>query len=242
MFYYYLTPYLTYNVILVLAAVIPAAYLLLKVYRMDRLEKESGRVLWNLVKAGILSSLIALTSERILFSLLNSSVNSNAFGYRILLYFVIVGLSEEGAKYFMLKKSSWNSAEFNCLYDGLVYAVFVSLGFALWENISYVLHYGLANAFVRAFTAIPGHASFGVFMGVFYSAARLYANAGYADKAKGLEVCAVLIPLLIHGLYDYIATLKSENGSLIFIAFIAVLFFASNKVISAASKNDRYIA
>ena len=131
MFYYYLTPYLTYNVILVLAAVIPAAYLLLKVYRMDRLEKESGRFLWNLVKAGILSSLIALTSERILFSLLNSSVNSNAFGYRILLYFVIVGLSEEGAKYFMLKKSSWNSAEFNCLYDGLVYAVFVSLGFAL---------------------------------------------------------------------------------------------------------------
>ena len=178
MFYYFVAPYLTYNFILVLAAVIPAVYLLIKVYRMDRLEKEDSRFLWNLVKAGIFSSLIALTLERIFVSLLNSSMNSNSFGYRILLYFVVVGLSEEGAKYFMLKKTSWNSREFNCLYDGLVYAVFVSLGFALWENISYVLHFGLANAFVRAFTAIPGHASFGVFMGVFYSAARLYANAG----------------------------------------------------------------
>lgn len=240
MFYYFVAPYLTYNFILVLAAVIPAVYLLIKVYRMDRLEKEDSRFLWNLVKAGIFSSLIALTLERIFVSLLNSSMNSNSFGYRILLYFVVVGLSEEGAKYFMLKKTSWNSREFNCLYDGLVYAVFVSLGFALWENISYVLHYGLANAFVRAFTAIPGHASFGVFMGVFYSAARLYANAGYTDKSKMFEACAVVIPMLIHGLYDYIATTQTTEGSWTFLAFIAILFFASNKVIKSASQNDRY--
>ncbi|MBR6233015.1 MAG: PrsW family intramembrane metalloprotease [Erysipelotrichaceae bacterium] len=240
MFYYFVAPYLTYNFILVLAAVIPAVYLLIKVYRMDRLEKEDSRFLWNLVKAGIFSSLIALTLERIFVSLLNSSMNSNSFGYRILLYFVVVGLSEEGAKYFMLKKTSWNSREFNCLYDGLVYAVFVSLGFALWENISYVLHFGLANAFVRAFTAIPGHASFGVFMGVFYSAARLYANAGYTDKSKMFETCAVVIPMLIHGLYDYIATTQTTEGSWTFLAFIAILFFASNKVIKSASQNDRY--
>ena len=240
MFYYFVAPYLTYNFILVLAAVIPAVYLLIKVYRMDRLEKEDSRFLWNLVKAGIFSSLIALTLERIFVSLLNSSMNSNSFGYRILLYFVVVGLSEEGAKYFMLKKTSWNSREFNCLYDGLVYAVFVSLGFALWENISYVLHFGLANAFVRAFTAIPGHASFGVFMGVFYSAARLYANAGYTDESKMFEACAVVIPMLIHGLYDYIATTQTTEGSWTFLAFIAILFFASNKVIKSASQNDRY--
>ncbi|MBR3006021.1 MAG: PrsW family intramembrane metalloprotease, partial [Erysipelotrichaceae bacterium] len=112
--------------------------------------------------------------------------------------------------------------------------------FALWENISYVLHFGLANAFVRAFTAIPGHASFGVFMGVFYSAARLYANAGYTDKSKMFEACAVVIPMLIHGLYDYIATTQTTEGSWTFLAFIAILFFASNKVIKSASQNDRY--
>ena len=50
---------------------------------------------------------------------------------------------------------------------GKVYAVFVSLGFALWENISYVLHFGFQTAIVRSLTAIPGHACFGVFMGAF---------------------------------------------------------------------------
>lgn len=241
MFYYFFAPLLTYNFILVLAAVIPAAYLLVKVYRMDRLEKESNRFLWTLVKAGIFSSLIALVLERIFSNLLISAMDTKSVGFRILLYFVVVGLSEEGAKYFMLKRTSWRSSEFNCLYDGIVYAVFVSLGFAIWENISYVLHYGLSNAFVRAFTAIPGHGAFGVFMGVFYSAAKLYSLAGLEDKSKQFEIAAIIVPVLIHGAYDYIATSASQYGSYIFIAFIVVLFFAANKVVKTASQNDRFM-
>ena len=89
--------------------------------------------------------------------------------YQIILYFVIVAIAEESSKYFFLKKRTWNNPEFNCQYDGVVYAVFVSLGFALWENINYVLSYGFSTAIVRAITAIPGHACFGVFMGVFLS-------------------------------------------------------------------------
>lgn len=90
--------------------------------------------------------------------------------YNVLLYFVVVALSEEGFKYLLLKKRTWYSSEFNCQFDGVVYAVFVALGFALWENISYVLMYGLGTAAVRAVTAVPGHACFGVFMGRFPTA------------------------------------------------------------------------
>ncbi len=241
MFYYFFSPILTYNVILVLAAVVPALFLLIRVYRMDKLEKESPRLLWNLVKAGVFSSLIALVLERIGSNLLISALDSRSFGFRILLYFVVVAMSEEGAKYFMLKRASWKTVEFNCLYDGLIYAVFVSLGFGLWENISYVLHYGLSNALVRAFTAIPGHASFGVFMGVFYSAEKLYELAGYSEKSKGFEIAAFFVPVLIHGAYDFIATSESEYGSLVFLAFIIILFIAANRVIKMASVNDRYI-
>lgn len=92
--------------------------------------------------------------------------------------FVIVAIAEESSKYFFLKKRTWNNPEFNCQYDGVVYAVFVSLGFALWENINYVLSYGFSTAIVRAITAIPGHACFGVFMGVFYGLARKQYNRG----------------------------------------------------------------
>jgi RsiW-degrading membrane proteinase PrsW (M82 family) len=119
--------------------------------------------------------------------------------------------------------------------------VFVSLGFALWENISYVLHYGFANAIVRAVTAIPGHASFGVFMGVFYSAAKMFEIQGDLNRSRMYNFISLLIPLLIHGAYDYIATLQVENGTISFIVFIAILFFVSYRLIREFSLKDRYI-
>ena len=234
-----MAPFLTYNLALVLAAVIPSVYLLVKVYRSDRLEPESPHILWVQFRSGILSALIALVSERIFSQVLYAYVDSSSLLYRVLLYFVVVAVSEEGAKHFMLRKSSWNSPEFNCLYDGIIYAVFVSLGFATWENISYVTHYGFGTALIRSFTAIPGHASFGVFMGVFYSAARLSSRYGDNSKAKTYQFLSVLVPVLIHGTYDYIAT--AEGGTVYFFVFIAILFITSSKVINSISKSDRYI-
>ena len=55
MFYFLLEPIMMYNWILILAAVIPAVFLMVKVYRSDRIEKESGYLLRKLVVAGIIS-------------------------------------------------------------------------------------------------------------------------------------------------------------------------------------------
>ncbi|MBQ8075666.1 MAG: PrsW family intramembrane metalloprotease [Oscillospiraceae bacterium] len=239
MFYFLLSSLLSYDVILIAAAIIPAIFLMVKVYRSDRLEQESPSMLWVLVRAGIFSALIALVLERVFSEVLTLIVPMNHPMYTVLLYFVVVAVSEEGAKYFMLRRSSWNSAEFNCQYDGVVYAVFVSLGFALWENISYVMHYGFSTALVRAVTAIPGHTSFGVFMGVFYGIARREENAFSHDRSMLYRVLAVLIPILLHGAYDYIAS--TESSSWYFVAFIAVLFAVSYWLISKMSKNDQYI-
>lgn len=242
MFYYLLTPIMKFNVILIISAVVPAIFLMVRIYRKDKLEKENGRFLWNLVKAGIFSSLIAMISEKILVTLLGKIFDPSSEVYRILLYFLVVGISEEGAKYYLLKKNSWNSSEFDCVFDGVIYAVFVSLGFALWENISYVLNFGLPTAVVRAITAIPGHASFGVFMGVFYSAAKLYEVYGDGMASSRFKVLALLVPILLHGLYDYIATLQVFTENYLFMIFIALLFIAANYVVGKVSKYDRYMA
>lgn len=241
MFYFLVSPFLTYNAILIAAAVIPAIFLLIRVYRSDRLEKETPMLLGRLVLAGIVSTQIALLLERISSNILYNFVDYDTTLYRVLLYFVCVAVSEEGAKYFVLKRNTWRSVEFNCLFDGLVYATFVSLGFALWENISYVMHYGLTNAVVRAFTAIPGHACFGVFMGVFYSASKMYSCRGDRSRSKMFAFLSVLVPVLIHGAYDYIATINSEYISYYFVAFIIVLFVVSNMIIKNLSANDRYM-
>ena len=242
MFYFLMKPALTYNFILIAAAVIPAVFLMIRVYRSDRLEAEPPRLLWRLVRSGILSSLLALVEERIGSAILNRLVEPNTVLYNAILYFVIVAIAEESSKYLFLKRGSWRAPEFNCQYDGVVYAVFVSLGFALWENISYVMTYGFQTALVRAVTAIPGHACFGVFMGVFYGAARKYANAGAEGVSKVCRVLAVLFPALLHGAYDYIASMEQQSGSWFFIGFVAVLFLVSFLLVGKAAKKDQFIS
>ena len=238
MFYFLLPSLMTYDFILLAAAVIPAVFLMVKVYRSDRLERESPYMLWSLVRAGILSSLIAMVAERLLSALLGAAVSDRGL-YQILLYFVVVAFSEEGAKYFMLHRNSWNSREFNCQYDGVVYAVFVSLGFALWENISYVMHYGFSTAIIRALTAIPGHTCFGVFMGIFYGIARKYANQGNEEKSRLYQILAVILPALLHGAYDCIAS--TQPSPWCFVGFIIVMFVLSYMLVVRSSKQDRYI-
>ena len=241
MFYYLLAPVLSFNFVLILAAAIPAIALLIFVYKSDKLEKESGRMLFRLAVAGVLSSLIALVLERVFCFLLDASVPETSPLYNVILYFVIVAFVEEGAKYFMLWLRTRKSPEFNCLFDGVVYAVFVSLGFAIWENISYVLSYGLGVALIRAVTAIPGHACFGVLMGVFYAFARRSRNDGQTGLAKFYRFLAIILPALTHGAYDYIASIESSGGTWIFIGFIVVLFVISFIMVRKMSKKDRYI-
>lgn len=240
MFYYYY-PIGTFNIVLIAAAIIPALFLMVRIYKIDHLEKESGPLLRKLVVAGILSSLIALVEERVLSYLLANFVSYGSLAYNVILYFVVVAVSEESSKYLMLFRNSWNTPEFNCVFDGVVYAVFVSLGFALWENISYVLNYGIYAAFARALTAIPGHACFGVFMGVFYSAAKKYERYGDISSMSICRFMAILVPVLLHGSYDFIATMETDGFNYVFIIFVAILFIASNLVVKRVVSNDHYM-
>lgn len=241
MFYFLISSILMYNWILILAAVIPAVFLMVKVYRSDRLEKENPVLLRRLAVAGVLSSLVALVEERVLSAILGAAVPAGTVLYNVILYFVIVAFSEESSKYIFLKKRTWNDPEFNCQYDGVVYAVFVSLGFALWENISYVMSYGFSTAVVRAITAIPGHACFGVFMGIFYGIAKKYERCGAQGKAKFYGALSLLIPAFLHGTYDYIASLQQMQSGWYFVIFIAALFTVTLTLVDQSSGNDRFI-
>ena len=156
------------NPILIAAAAVPAVFLLIRVYHADRLEPEPSGLLLSLILRGVFATVIAMVLEELGSALLGSVYAENSLPYNIIMYFVIVAFSEEGAKYILLRRRTWRSDAFNCQFDGVVYAVFVSLGFALWENLGYVAMYGLSTALVRAVTAVPGHACFGVFMGVYY--------------------------------------------------------------------------
>ena len=91
-----------YNWILILSAVIPAVFLMIKVYRADRMEKESGYLLRQLVIAGILSTIIALKNRGMDFIMLCSrkyiAVSDNSL-------FCYCCHSRRKLKVFLLKKT-----------------------------------------------------------------------------------------------------------------------------------------
>lgn len=227
--------------VLIPAAVVPALILLFKIYEADRQEKEPPRLLWSLVLNGILATAIAIMLERLGLWLLGSAVPQNSLTYRLVEYFVIVALAEEGGKYYLLNRRTWYDPNFNFTFDGVVYAAFVSLGFALWENISYVMMYGLDVAVLRAVTAIPGHACFGVFMGAFYGAAKKYEGLCRQGRCRLYRCLTLVCPALLHGCYDFTASMESQSSGWIFVAYIAVLFTAAFLLVKRLSQNDQPI-
>ena len=229
------------NPILIAAAVIPAIVLLIKVYKSDKMDKEPIGLLVSLVLYGIIATGFAMLTECVGNFILSFFFDEGSITYNAIMYFLIVALSEEGFKYILLKKRTWYSPAFNYKFDGVVYAVFVSLGFALWENIGYVLMYGLSTAMVRAVTAVPGHACFGVFMGTWYGMAKKYDGYGYAGVSQICRAMALLIPVLLHGFYDFTASFENEHYGWIFAAFVSAMFLIAFLLVRKMSNNDEHI-
>lgn len=223
------------NIILIIAAVLPAAILMVLIFCKDKVEREPIGVVLRLALFGAAATLIAARLNHygmVLLSWLPDGL------YTFLFYFLVVGPVEEGVKYGMLRTNTWNNSNFNYTFDALVYSCFVGLGFALWENVDYVLDYGLTTALLRAITAVPGHCSFAVFMGLFYGAAKQADLAGDAAKRKKNNWLAWLIPALIHGCYDYVAVNETTLGSMAFFGFIAVMFIIALITFNRAAKRD----
>lgn len=232
---------LLYNPYLTAVAVVPAIYLMIHVYRLDRLDREPLGLLLRLVLAGAFSTVLAVITEVIGSAVLDANLPPESLRYRVLMYFVVVAVSEEGFKYLVMKKRTWNNPNFDCQFDGVVYAVYTSLGFALWENIKYVYTYGFLTGIMRAVTAVPGHASFGVFMGVFYGMAKLWDSRGYPARSRFCRRLAVFVPVVLHGAYDFIATDAVMAGSWVFTAFVIVLFLMAVRMARRQAKHDAFI-
>ncbi len=228
--------------LLILAAVLPAAYLMIRVYRSDRLEPEPPRMVIGLVLLGVISTGLAGGAEQLGDAILRYfGLEEGSRLYNALFFFLVVGPAEEGFKYAVLRWRTWRHPAFDCQYDGVVYAVFVSLGFALWENIGYVLMFGWSTAVARALTAVPGHACFGVFMGAWYGIAKRYELYGYERESKRSRWLCVIVPAVIHGCYDFIASLESEYFVLVFLAFVIVMFITALRFVKRLSNEDRYM-
>ncbi len=224
--------------LLLLAAVLPGLFLAYRINRMDNIEKEPFGLLAECFFLGALSIIPALILERVGMPLLYSLVSDQTLTYELLLNFVVIACSEELSKYVFLKRSTWNHPAFNYRFDAVVYAVCVGLGFAVFENINYVMSYGFMTAVIRAVTAVPAHTIFAIFMGHYYGQAKLFSEAGEPEKSSVYRKLACIVPILLHGFYDYAAS--ADNGPLagIFWIFLISLYVISIRRIRKDARED----
>lgn len=224
--------------IYVLAAVVPAVFLMRYVYRQDRTEREPVWLLGSLVWKGVLAALASIVLELLGESILNALVDPENPRYVVLLAFLVVGAVEEGTKFFFLYRRTWRDPNFNFRFDAIVYAVFVSLGFAAFENVKYVFNYGLSVALPRAILAVPGHMGFAVFMGIFYGRAKRCADRGSSFGCRVNLLLGYLAAVFLHGVYDTCCMSGTSQSTLIFVLFVLVMYLAVYLLIRHEAKTD----
>lgn len=192
--------------IALISAVLPVLILLFFIYKKDKYQPEPlGKLLLTFF-VGCLSVIPASLMEMVLMPL---SPQSAVLGG---LYsgYVVAGFSEELCKLLLLLWVIWRSPHFDEFFDGIVYAAYLSLGFACVENIGYVMSGddSMMVALTRGLLAVPAHFLFAVTMGYYVSLAKFD-----SEHRSGHLFKALLYPLLLHGTYDALLMVSGQLAS-----------------------------
>lgn len=239
------------TIMIIILAIIPVALLLNYIYKKD-FKKESKGLLIKLFFAGVASCIVTLILsgiEEAIIPFFGMDTTYMGIGELFIYFMLGVAIIEEFSKLLMTYVVGYNNKEFDEVFDGIVYAVFVSLGFACFENVLYLLAAytgGLAvNPYtlgvLRGITAVPSHAADAVLMGTYLSIAKTYKLKGNRDKEKKNLILALVVPMLAHGFYDFCLS----SGSLLFLLAILVveiaIFVYCIKKINKISKENNHI-
>jgi len=185
-------------VVIFLAAALPSLVLLAIFLRFDRFP-EPRRVVLSTFFLGMAVILPVVVVSFPLMGIVAKMRSAwMAAGFQA---FFLAGTLEESAKFWVLYGYCMKNAAFDEPMDGLVYGMTASLGFACLENIAFVESAGsewMLLALTRALFAVPAHGMNGAIMG-YYAARGRFNAAARADSYRK----ALLIPIALHGLYDF---------------------------------------
>jgi len=143
------------------------------------------------------------------------------------------GFLEEFFKWFFIYFTIYQSIEFDEHYDGIVYGVSISLGFATAENILYLFGNGIKYAIGRAILPVSSHALFGVIMGYYIGKAKFMKRGEHHPWM----FYSLVIPILLHSLYDYIM-LKEKVWLMIIIPFMVFLWWLALRKVKKAKHSQ----
>lgn len=206
--------------LLLAISILPVIIILIYIYRRDKYEKEPIGLLIKSFFGGVLSAVLTVLLLMVLLPVIPKP--TDVFLLSIFEAFVEAAIPEEFFKFLILYLIIWRHKAFNEMFDGIVYAVFVSLGFACIENIFYVFSNGVLVGLLRAVLSVPGHALFGVIMGYYLSLAR------FNPEQKNLYIIkSLFFSTLAHGIFNFLlfyTSKNAENNMLIALTAFVVFF------------------
>jgi RsiW-degrading membrane proteinase PrsW (M82 family) len=192
---------------LLAGAAAPVAVIMTWTYFRDRLREPPHVVAWTMVLGG-LASIPIVAAEHFVQGMLGISDTPETIGQALAVSFLVAALVEEFFKLQVLRRYSARHSAFDEPYDGIVYGVAASLGFALVENVMYVLQAhaegfdaGVSTALARAVLSVPLHAACGSLMGCCIGIGRFSRSPARA----GWTIAGFLGAVLLHGTYDTFA-------------------------------------
>lgn len=206
--------------VLLAAALLPAIILWYYIWKQDPQPEPTS---W-LVKAALYGAAICIpvaVIEMLIDQVLFGEGPTTVIESTIQAFFT-AALPEEAFKLLALWCVLRKNTFFDEHFDGIVYAVCVSLGFAAVENIFYVMgeeENWIGVAISRALMAVPGHYAFGVLMGYYYS---VYHFVNHSPKVAS---CILLVPVAAHGIYDALALSGLVNPYIGGLSFFVLIWF-----------------
>jgi len=221
--------------VLLVLALAPGVAIMLFIYLKDKHEREPVGLLLISFLYGALATLLTMfisVPVNLLILTKDDDVVQQFFNA-----FFKVALIEEFSKFLFVRFILFNNKNFNEPFDGIVYAVMVSMGFATLENVVYVYQYGIATGIMRMVTAVPAHATFAIIMGYFIGKAKFTHRKVFYYSAVALLTAAAL-----HGAYDYFLFISYVPGlSIGVVVALVTCFILSRKAIRLHQQSSPFI-
>ncbi|WKD84859.1 Protease PrsW [Polaribacter huanghezhanensis] len=154
--------------ILLALALAPAIVIMMYIYMKDKYEREPIKFVLKNFGLGASASIIITLIIGFILKLIFPTADPLSVAQQFFKAFVVVALVEEFSKYIIVRYYAQRNKEFDEPFDGIVYAVMVSMGFAAIENIMYVFQFGMAKRNCTCFYSSSCACNIRNFDGLFY--------------------------------------------------------------------------
>ena len=238
--------------LIILIAVLPAVAMMIFIYLQDNHEREPIGLLLKIFGLGILSAIPAIVLEALADLILGVTFGGvGQIAFHAISAFFGVAIIEESVKFLAAYLVTWRNKHFNYKFDGIVYCLFGSMGFAAIENVIYLisgtsgtLEGVLTLGIQRSLLAIPAHAMCAIFMGYYYGNAKFLKSYGDRRGCRISLLTGFLIASALHGFYDFCLFTGNIFFFAIFVVFVVVAdTFTIIRIVQARKHNEKmYVA